>query len=79
MKTGQTHNTVKTVAKRADIAALGNRHKVEMYSGGVKVREWISTGYVENSSGSDGYFFRDEESGRRVTVSGDVVITTLAN
>jgi hypothetical protein len=68
-----------TSGQRADFAALGNRHKVEMYSGGIKVREWISPGYVESESTSDGYYFRDEDSGQRVTVSGDVVITTLAN
>ena len=66
-----------TSGQRADFGALGNEHMVEMYSGGIKVCEWTSTGYVESSPNSDGYFFRDKETKMNIKVSGDVVITTL--
>lgn len=60
-----------------DFQSFGNYHRVEMYSGGHKVREWISTGYVESSTDSDGYYFMDSETKLLIKVSGDVVITTL--
>ncbi len=66
-----------TDGQRKDIAALGNQHRVEMYSGGTKVREWTSTGYVESSSKSDGYFFTDAKTHKLIKISGDIVITML--
>lgn len=64
-----------TSGQRADLAAFGHRHRIEMYSGGTKVREWVSVGYVE--SADDRCHFRDEKTGLRIMVSGDVIITTL--
>jgi len=61
----------------ASLGAIGNEHKIEMYSGGVKVREWTSTGKVQSEVDSDGYYFRDKETRMYTTVSGDVVITAL--
>jgi len=66
-----------TAASRSSYVSLGNPHKVEMYSGGVKVREWISNGIVHNETNSDGYYFQDKETGKLIRVSGDIVITTL--
>jgi len=66
-----------TSATRQKIASLGEPHKIEMYSGGVKVREWESTGYVRSEENSDGYFFTDRKTGKLVKVIGDVVITVL--
>lgn len=62
---------------RAKLSGLGSDHKVEMYSGGKLVREWVSDGKVINESNSDGYFFEDKETGKLIEVSGDVVITRL--
>lgn len=56
---------------------FGTKFKVEMYSGGVLVREWVSTGKISSEQHSDGYFFRDSVTKNLVTVSGDVVITAL--
>ena len=66
-----------TSATRQKIASFGEPHKIEMYSGGVKVCEWESTGYVRSEENSDGYFFTDRKTGKLVKVIGDVVITVL--
>jgi hypothetical protein len=58
-------------------SALGCKHKVELYSGGQKVREWTSTGKVNNESESDGYYFCDVETKKLVRVSGTLVITQV--
>ena len=60
-----------------NFATLGDPHKVELYSGGVKVREWRSTGKVQTEGQSDGYIFRDAETGDFVRVTGDCVVTAL--
>ena len=66
-----------TDANRAQYGALGAKHRIEMYSGGKKVREWTSTGKPHTEQQSDGYFFVDAESEELVRVSGDIVVTQL--
>ena len=66
-----------TDAQRAKVGGLGDEFKIEMYSGGVLVKEWTSTGKVSNEENSDGYYFRDKETGKLIEVSADVVITKL--
>jgi len=66
-----------TDANIAKIGGYGGEHKVELYSGGNKVREWTSSGKVESEEASDGYFFSDKETGKLIEVSGNVVITQL--
>jgi hypothetical protein len=66
-----------TDATKAKLGGYGDEHKVEMYSGGVKVREWTASGKVQSEEQSDGYYFNDKETGKLVEVSGDVVITKL--
>ena len=66
-----------TDAGREKLKSLGNKQRVQLYSGGELVREWISTGKVAYESESDGYYFKDSECSCIVEVSGDVVITTL--
>lgn len=63
-------------AERAKFGAYGKAHTITLYSGGRACKVWTSTGAIENEEHSDGYFFRDEKSGRLVRVSGDVVIET---
>ena len=59
------------IAKRK---SMGQAHKVTLYSGGQAIRVFHSTGKVENEKDSDGYFFKDRDSGKLVTLSGTVVI-----
>ena len=66
-----------TDAQKAKISGYGDRHKVEMYSGGVKVREWISSGKVKSETNSDGYYFKEEKTETLIEVTGDIVIKKL--
>ncbi len=66
-----------TDATKAKFTNFGSEFKVEMYSGGVLVKTWISSGKVLSEKGSDGYFFVDKSTNKLVEVSGDVVITNL--
>jgi len=68
-----------TDATTSQLGAFGDKHKVEMYSGGELVRKWIATGKVKSSNSSDGYYFRDQVCDCNVEVSGDVIITRIKN
>lgn len=63
-----------TNAERAKLGSLGGKHKITLYSGGVAVRTWYSTGYIQNEQHSDGYYFKDDATGKLVSISGQVVI-----
>lgn len=63
-----------TNADRAKIFAYGSKHKITLYSGGVAVRVWHSSGAISNEERSDGYYFMDDDSRRLIRVSGDLVI-----
>lgn len=65
-----------TDAKFAKIGGYGDEFTVQMYSGGVLVREWTSSGKVKSEEGSDGYYFMDKNTDQLVEVAGDVVITS---
>ena len=56
-------------------AANGSKHRIALFSGGVKVGEWVSSGKIENEQHSDGYYFKDSSSGKLVSISGTVIIT----
>ena len=62
-------------ARMSAFSALGKKHRIKMYSGGAVVGEWVSSGKIENEKNSDGYYFKDDNTGKMVTVSGDVTIT----
>lgn len=63
---------------RAQLSALGKRHKVTLYGvDGKVIREWISTGNVSNQSHSDGYYFEDEKTHLLVELTGTVVIEVI--
>lgn len=66
-----------TDAGKEKLFNYGNSFKVEMYSGGVLIRSWISTGRVKSETQSDGYYFKDSATGKLVEVSGDLVITNV--
>ena len=62
---------------RAQLFAMGSKHRITLYSGGVAVKTWTSTGNVSNQEHSDGYYFEDESTHKLVEVSGQVVIEQL--
>lgn len=64
-----------TDAATAGLFAIGSQHRVQLYSGGKLVGEWTSTGAVKNENQSDGYFFKDQASGKLICVTGTIVIT----
>lgn len=66
-----------TDASRSKLTGYGDEYKVEMYSGGQKVREWTASGKVISEQGSDGYYFNDKATSKLIEVAGDVVITQL--
>lgn len=66
-----------TDASIAGVQALGKEHKVTLYSGGVAVKEWTSTGKVMSMTDSDGWKFKNKETGKLVRVGGNVTIEVL--
>ena len=61
-------------ATRAQWKAMGSKHKVTVYSGGVAVRTFTSTGNVSNEAQTDGWYFEDDATHKLVEVAGPVVI-----
>jgi hypothetical protein len=61
-------------ATRAQYNALGRPHKITVYSSGVAVKTYYSTGNVSNSGNSDGWYFENKETGKLVEVAGTIVI-----
>ena len=67
-----------TDAARSKIGGLGDEFKIEMLGcDGDVVRTWISTGKVRSEQHSDGYYFKDKETGKLVEVTGHLIITKL--
>jgi len=63
-----------TSADRAKLSAFGSHHKITLYSGGIAVRTWHSSGAINNEEHSDGFYFMDDSTHRLVRVSGQIVI-----
>ena len=61
-------------ADRAQFRALGSEHRIIVYSGGIAVATYESTGNVSNESSSDGWYFKDKASGKLIEVAGTLVI-----
>ncbi len=53
---------------KASFSALGKKHRVKLYSGGVVVGEWVSSGKITNETNSDGYYFNDDATDKLVRV-----------
>jgi hypothetical protein len=64
-----------TDARVSELMAYGDPHHIRVYSGGVLIGEWTTTGAVLNEPQSDGYLFRDAATQQMVRVSGEVIIT----
>ncbi len=55
---------------------FGGSYKIQLVNcDGSVTHEWVSTGAVNNSKDSDGYFFKDKATGTLVEVSGNIIIT----
>lgn len=65
-----------TDADRAKIGGLGDSFKIELINcDGSVARHWISTGKVHSEASSDGYYFKDQTTGKLIEVTGILVIT----
>lgn len=63
-------------ATSAAISALGSKHIITLYGcDGKVIQQWTSTGKINNEEHSNGYYFKDEKTGKLVMVDGTVVIT----
>jgi hypothetical protein len=64
-----------TDARMGKITALGNPAHIQCYSGGALIYDGYSTGKVSSEDSSDGYFFKDRDTGKFMMVSGNCVMT----
>ena len=64
-----------TDAAVSRLMAYGDPHHIRVFSGGVLIGEWTTTGAVLNEGASDGYVFTDAATRQMVRVSGEVIIT----
>lgn len=73
-----TASTVYFGCKDSDlqqIRALGSRHKITLYGcDGHVIQQWESTGNVSNQGNSDGWYFKDEKTGKLIEITGTIVI-----
>jgi len=59
----------------AQFGSLGSRHKITQYGcDGKVIGQWESTGNVSNESNSDGWYFKDQKTGKLIEVTGTLVI-----
>lgn len=63
-----------TDATMAHLSAIGDTAHVRCYSGGSLFYDGHSTGVVKATSQSDGWEFKDAETGKFVRISGPCVI-----
>lgn len=65
-----------TDATRAKLGGYGDEFKIEMVNcDGSIAREWISTGKVHSEADSDGYYFKEKNTGKLIEVTGRLIIT----
>lgn len=62
-----------TNAERAHLFSYGSKHTVHVYSGGVEVGHFESTGKLISKEGG-GYFFQDDRTGKLVEVYGTIIV-----
>ena len=66
-----------TDAKTQRIWSRGTQFKIVLVNcNGTITHSWVSTGKVESSQTSDGYYFEDALTGSLVEVAGTVIIST---
>ena len=66
-------------ADRAAFEALGHKHRVQLLSAydGHVLREWETSGKIEQERQSDGIYFSDDKTGKLVAVYGGPVIVEV--
>lgn len=68
--------TACTDAKTQRIWSRGTQFQIELINcDGSVSHSWVSTGKVESSDTSDGYYFEDAATGSLIEVSGTVIIS----
>ena len=65
-----------TDSQIASMGALGSSHTVQVYSGGVCIATYTSTGKVTSGEHGTRFAFRDKNTGCYTRVTGTVVVTT---
>ena len=63
-----------TDAKRAKLLALGSSRSIECYSGDTLIYKGMSSGKIASEQASDGYYFKDNATGKLMEVSGNCVL-----
>lgn len=63
-----------TDAEWSKLKSYGGRAEIECYSGTKLIYQGTSTGKINSSEQSDGYYFRDDKTGKLMEVSGNCVI-----
>lgn len=67
-----------TDAKLSKLGGIGSEFKVEMINcDGSVSHSWISSGKVQSEANSDGYYFKDKQSGKLIEVTGRLIITKM--
>jgi hypothetical protein len=66
-------------ANRSAISAWGRKHRVQLISAydGRVIRQWETSGKIEQESQSDGIYFTDDATGKLVAVYGGPVIVEV--
>ena len=58
----------------SSLGSYGSTASIICYSGGIEIYNGKSTGKVESAQGSDGYLFRDSETGKLTEISGNCIL-----
>lgn len=64
-----------TDAKFSKLTNIGNSATIKCYSGGTLIYDGKSTGKISSEENSDGYFFKEQGTGKLKEVSGNCDIT----
>jgi hypothetical protein len=56
------------------LTSYGESRSIKCYSAEKLIYSGVSTGKIQSETSSDGYYFREKESGRLMEVSGNCVI-----
>ena len=66
-----------TDARMAKFQSYGGEAKIDCYSGDRLIYSGISTGKVNSSESSDGYYFVDKNDSKLKEVSGNCILTYI--
>jgi hypothetical protein len=58
-----------------NMTTFGESANIKLFSGGILIGEWESTGKVITETQSDGYRFVDKKTGKLIRITGDIIIT----